>query len=100
MRVAFEKVLDGRDVATAAALDVARAAGAEEVLVAALRTPPERRTRRQIRVGHTNTAGYYRARATGWAAWVVRSGVAAGSIDDRRATSQLRMRRAIASAAA
>src|SRR5206468_2741952 len=43
---------------------------------------------------------FYRDTATGWAAWLVRAGVAAGSVLDRRATSQFKMRRATARAAA
>src|SRR5438105_2504270 len=97
-RVSFDQLLLCPGVVAAAALDVRATVGAEQHLVAAVRTAPERRTRRQIWVRHAKKL--YRESATGCAAWLVRSEVAAGSIDDKRATSQFKMRRAIASAAA
>src|SRR5260370_8459260 len=61
------QLLDGPHLMAAATLDVPRARGAEEGVVAAVRAPPERRTGRQIRVGHreVNAAAPLAARR-GW----------------------------------
>ena len=93
------ELIDARALLARAAHDLTDTAGAKLVLLAAVGTAPERWTGRQIGVGHQWVVRAAVWTVTGCLAWVVWT-ERGPSVADTRATSQFRMRRRMASAAA